>query len=171
MSVLSRKLCASVLMVLSLGMHGAANAGPVTDIFGVLIETGPWAGEAGSLTLNYDDGDVMGVGEEFLESSLFDMVLEISGLVFGKTDDLDYPVAPLLGFVNGLLDSLDFVTLDPSVKVARLEGFPIIDGEYRMRSFAPAAVPVPGTALLALIGLTLVLHARRNRLPERRSAW
>ena len=159
MSVLKKLASAGVIAALALMTTGLAHALPMSETFDVEIFSGPEMGQTGTLDIDYDGDDVTGTGSEELAFDLFDMSLMILGQTLTEVDDIGFSATPRLGFLNGVIDSLDFVAEIPSLSIL-ISGFFIGDGIYRMES--RAAAPVPGTALLALLGLALIARTRRR---------
>lgn len=160
MKILSTPLQVGLLSLMMVLGAGSAQAALMTERFEAVIDFGPAAGETGTLDVSWDSTSITGVGFEELRFNLFDVTLSILDSIFNETADASFPEFPRLGFFNGVVDTLDFVVADPAPGLRSISGFLIEDGVYSMDSVA--AVPLPGTAVLALLGMAALARQRRR---------
>lgn len=141
------------------------------------VENGPYAGTSGSGTVAYEDTLVSGIGFEQLIGLDIQLSFTILGQTFAETEDVAYPLFPLLDFFDGVPTFLDFAVVEnapdqglsteifaPRVSEIRFisplsQG--LATGTYMGSAEVIGAIPVPAGLPLALSGLLALGLLRR----------
>ncbi len=163
---------ALLALVVSVLASAPAQAGVIGFDFTVDIDSGALVGETFTGSFSYDETEVAGIADEFVDLSSFDF--NFQGLSFGLNDavaeaaffdgdflglsySIDFPAPVSFSFVPGFfaLDEALFAYENPNG-----DGTGII-------AFAPArvSVPEPSTLLLLVIGLAAVFLSRIRMRP------
>lgn len=167
------RLTRALVALLALIAWNSANAAPITESLGVEIVFGPGAGETGTIDVTYDDLDISGTGDEFLDSSLFTLEMMLFGQTFTALNDVGYPVLPELGFFDGVIVYIDYVISESDLfnptpiddpRIEAILGFDVDAGVWLADTLGPLAVPIPATPALFLAGFMAWMTAGHRRL-------
>ena len=159
-------------LVVSVLASAPAQAGVIGFEFRVDIDSGALAGETFTGSFSYDEAEVTGIADEFVDLSSFDF--NFQGLSFGLNDAVA-EAAFFDGDFLGLSYSIDFPA---PVSFSFTPGFfeigeaffayenPNGDGTGSL-AFTPAraSVPEPSTLLLLVIGLAALFLTRIRMRP------
>lgn len=114
----------------------------VIENLSVLIASGDssFIGNEYSAILSYDDAALTGVGDESLNpvtgSASINFIFE--GQTFNETNDTDFNIYPTLGFVDGILSSMNYLLVDGA------NGVNFNDPTVDIISISDSLIPIAG---------------------------
>ncbi len=172
--------CAFSVLVLTVSVVQAV---PIVVPFTVeVVDSFPspqFLGATGSGSITYDDSLLTGVGIELLGTSDFMVELMLFGQTFTNSDDINFPLFPELGFIDGDIVVLDFLisefAFDPPanpvlidepnvVGIDLFDALPIAGAPgLFIPVFITTPIPAPATIpLMALAGLIAMRKSKRR---------
>ncbi|SET57075.1 PEP-CTERM sorting domain-containing protein [Thalassotalea agarivorans] len=169
------KMLKAVLASLFLSLSSIANAGLITEELDVAIVSGVAVGATGSLSVEFDDDLLSGVGEETLEGTEFTMTLNLLGQIFTNTNDTDYPQYPWLIFSDGVITELDLIISEINRTNPTDINFPgvvsISGGDVRssdersvfLVTTTGVPVPEPSTLAIFVLGILGLMSRKLNQ--------
>ena len=166
------RMMAGLIVLLPVFTLNPAQAAPITESLGVEVLFGPGAGETGTIDVSYDDLDITGVGDEFLDSGLFTLEMMLFGQTFTEVNDVGFPILPELGFFDGVIVYIDYVISEDDLfnptpiddpRIETILGFDVGSGVWLAETLGPLAVPAPATPALLLAGLMGWMISRLRR--------
>ena len=160
--------------VAALLVASTSSAIPIIEEFGVeVLPGGPGAGETGTISIEYEEDFITGVGEEILFGDEFLLSMNLFGQTFDNSNDIEFDLFfpfPQLTFDMGAIVFIDFVInefdlfnptdiFDP--RIEEIGGGDVVDNVYLVTTFGPAFppdTPVPAPATLSLLACGLMLR-------------
>jgi len=183
---MNKRLLISLVFAANLLISASANATSIiTENFIATVNSGTFAGTVGTGTFTYDDAMLTGIGGESVSFDSGNLMVNFNvfGQDFTNADDIDFTGFPLLSFLDGSIQSLDYIVAEAilgpdnatDILQAGVLGFSIFEltaalqgGFTAVLSVDEAINPVPlpaaawlfGSAMLGFIGL------RRRKLQQ-----
>ena len=168
------KLIKSASAIAALVLSTNVNAALITESFTVTVENGVYSGAMGTGSFTYDNGLLLGVGEETI-NPVSGLIIEFNvfGQTFTEQNDVDYDTYPALSFFDGSVTGLDYIVSEISgitltninqegVYGFLINGLTAVEGGYEGLLVVDdiGTVPVPaaawlfGSGLIGLLGIT-----------------